>query len=231
MAGRRPLTPIEERLLLKITRRLRPRDRALVTAQWLTGFRISEILSLRVGGVLRNGTLVEKIGIAPRNMKGGYGRTRWVPVLPELQRALESYLGWLRRRVILHPDQPLFISRVGRADGSAKPIGRERARLIIQRAFASAGILDDGRLGTHSLRKTWAKHVYKNSGNCLMTLKAALNHSDVAVTQAYLSVEEDDVMKAIRGCDFTRKPRVRAPKVAVLAPPAAEPSLAPAAAA
>ena len=100
-----------------------------------------------------------------------------------------------RRRVILHPDQPLFISRVSRADGSAKAIGRERARLIIQRAFVSAGILDDGRLGIHSLRKTWAKHVYRHSGNCLMTLKAALNHRDVAVSQAYLSVEEDDVMK------------------------------------
>ncbi|HTL67250.1 MAG TPA: tyrosine-type recombinase/integrase [Lacunisphaera sp.] len=210
MAGRRPLTAIEERQLLKVVRRLPPRDRALVTAQWLTGFRISEILSLKLGDIMRGGVLVEKIGIAPRNMKGGYGRTRWVPVLPELQRALESYLGWLRRRIILDSDLPLFDSRVSQADGSAKAIGRERARLIIKRAFASAGILDDGRLGTHSLRKTWAKHVYRNSGNDLMILKAALNHSDVAVTQAYLSVEEEDVVRAIRGCDFTRKPRSKA---------------------
>lgn len=121
---------------MKVTRRLCPRDRALVTAQWLTGFRISEILSLKLGGIMRNGVLVEKIGIAPRNMKGGYGKTRWVPVLPELHRALESYLGWLRRRIILDPDLPLFDSRVSRSDGSAKAIGRERARLIIKRAFA-----------------------------------------------------------------------------------------------
>ena len=92
MAGRRPLNKIEERQFLKVTRKLPKRDRALCTAQWLTGFRISEVLSLTIGSVLRNGELVQKIGIAPRNMKGGYGRTRWVPVLPELQRALESYL-------------------------------------------------------------------------------------------------------------------------------------------
>lgn len=75
MAERRPLTAIEERQLLKITRRLPPRDRALVTAQWLTGFRISEILSLKLGEIMRGGALVEKIGIAPRNLKGGSGRT------------------------------------------------------------------------------------------------------------------------------------------------------------
>lgn len=207
MAGRRPLNKMEERQFLKVTRKLPPRDRALCTAQWLTGFRISEVLSLKISSIVRNGELVGKIGIAPRNMKGGYGRTRWVPVLPELQRALERYLGWLRRRVDLDPDLPLFLSRVSKSDGQPKAIGRERARLIVQRTFARAGILDDGRLGTHSLRKTWAKHVYRNSGNDLMILKAALNHSCVSVSQAYLAVDEDEVAAAILGCDFTRKPR------------------------
>lgn len=37
-------------------------------------------------------------------------------------------------------------------------------------------------------------------------MKAALNHISVEVSQAYLSVEEEDVVRAIRGCDFTRKP-------------------------
>src|SRR4051812_49157858 len=46
MAGRRPLTRPEERALIRIARRLRPRDRALVTALWSTSFRISEILAL-----------------------------------------------------------------------------------------------------------------------------------------------------------------------------------------
>jgi integrase len=88
-------------MLLSVVRELSPRDRCLITAQWFTGFRISEILSLTVGSVLRNGAIVSKIGVAPRNMKGGYGRTRWIPVLPELNRALGSYLGWLRRRLEL----------------------------------------------------------------------------------------------------------------------------------
>lgn len=205
MAGRRSLSPLEERLLLSVVRELCPRDRCLITAQWFTGFRISEILSLTVGSVLRSGEIVSKMGIAPRNMKGGYGRTRRIPVLPELHRALFSYLGWLRQRFELTADMPLFISREGDQSGNLRPLTRESARRIMHGAYAAAAIQNDGRLGTHTLRKTWARNVYKNSGNDIMILKSALNHSDVSVTQKYLEADEDDVMAAIAKCDFTRK--------------------------
>jgi len=208
MAGRRALIPLEERMLLSVVRELPPRDRCLITAQWFTGFRISEILSLTVGSVLRSGEIVSKIGVAPRNMKGGYGRTRWIPVLPELHRALESYLGWLRRRLELSAGMPLFLSREGDRDGNLRPLTRESARRIMHAAFAAAGVENDGRLGTHTLRKTWARKVYKNSGNDIMILKAALNHSDVSVTQKYLEADEDEVMAAIAKCDITRTQKV-----------------------
>lgn len=204
MAGRRPLTHTEERQLLRIVWDLDPRDRALITAQWLTGFRISEILSLTVGSVLRDETVVGKIGIAPRHMKGKRGTTRWVPVLPELRRALESWIGHMRRRWALTPDLPLFLSREENPDGIARPLTRHTARRIIHRAFAEAGVTNDGRLGTHTLRKTWARNVYRNSGNDIMVLKAALHHSDVSITQKYLEAEEDAVEAAIRRCDLSR---------------------------
>lgn len=60
-------------------------------------------------------------------------------------------------------------------------------------------------MGTHTLRKTWARKVYKHSGNDIMILKAALNHSDISATQKYLEADEDKVMAAIAKCDFTRK--------------------------
>jgi integrase len=125
----------------------------------MTGFRISECLSLTVSSVFRNDHLAAKIGVAPRNLKGGYGQTRWVPVLPELARALESYLGWLRHRLNLLPDMPLFLSRESTPDGHMRPLSRESARLIVRDALAKVGIEDDGRLETHSLRKTFAGNV------------------------------------------------------------------------
>jgi integrase len=90
-----------------------PRNRALVTARWMTGFCISEVLRWTVGTVTRNSQIISKIGLSQRQMKGGYGKTRWVPLLPELRRALEGHVGWLERRLILSPDLLLFLSREG----------------------------------------------------------------------------------------------------------------------
>lgn len=184
-----------------------PRDRALVTAQWMTGFRISEVLRWTVGTVLRNGEIVSKIGLPPRQMKGGYGKTRWVPLLPELRRALESYLGWLERRLVLAPDLPLFLSRENDAAGNARAISCDMARHLIKAAFTRAKIEDDGRLGSHSLRKTWAMKIYQASGKDILIVSAGLNHSSVAVTQRYLEPDENEVMAAMKACDFTRRPR------------------------
>jgi integrase/recombinase XerD len=221
MAGRRPLTHDEERRLLRVVRNLKPRDRAMVTAQWFTGFRISEVLSLTVASVWRNDQLVPNIGITPRHLKGHDGRTRWVPVLPELSGALHRHLAHLRRKYALTPDLPLFLSRKGNPDSTVRAITREAARQVIRGAFAGAGIEDDGRLGTHTLRKTFARSVYQHSGNDLMVLKSALGHSDVAVTQKYLEVDENRVAAAIAKVDFTRKPRKAAPVTAPVAAPEA----------
>ncbi len=81
--------------------------------------------------------------------------------------------------------------------------------------------MDDGRLGTHTLRKTFARSVYQNSGNDLMVLKSALGHSDVSVTQKYLEIDEDLVAVAIAAVDFTRKPRKPAPVATPVTVPAA----------
>jgi integrase len=210
MAGRRSLTSLEERALLRVVRRLPPRDRALITVQWFTGFRIHEVLSLKLGSVLRAGDIVEKIGVAPRHLKGGRGRTRWVPVLPEMHRALQALVGWYARRLELDPELPLFLSRECDGGGDARPLSDESARRILHRAFAAAGIANDGRLGTHTLRKTFARKVYEVSGHDILLVKRALHHSDISVTQAYLEADEARVSWAIAQGDFTA--RRRAPR-------------------
>lgn len=211
MAGRRPLTPEEERRFLHVARGVEPRDRLLVTMQWQTGFRISETLSLTVGSVMRDGTVLDVIGVAPRHLKGRRGTTRRVPLLPESRRALEAYLGHLGRGLILTPDLPLFLSRKGNPDGTVRPLSREAARRIVMGVFEAAGIKDDGRLGTHTLRKTWASNVYASGDHDIMLLKAALGHKNVSTTQRYLEVDGEAVMAAIRGVDFTRRARRQNP--------------------
>lgn len=206
MPGRRPLTQLEERRLLRTVRKLHPRDRALVTAQWFTGFRISEILSLTIGDVFRGGHIRGRIGIAPRRLKGGYGTTRYVPVLPELERALKSHIHRLGLKFELRSTMPLFPS-IRTREGEIQPMTRSGAQRLLRRVMFQAGLEDDGRLGTHSLRKTFARSVYRSSGNDLMVLRAALGHSSVSVSERYLEVSSDEVESAIRAVDFTRGPR------------------------
>lgn len=205
MSGRRPLTPEEERRFLRTLRKLDPRDRALFTTQWLTGFRISEVLSLSVGSVFRKGQLVEQIGVPPRRLKGKRGGTRWVPMAPELRRALTPLLRVLEKQHGLTPELPLFVSRMRGPDGSPKPMTRFLADKLLKRTCALAGIDDDGRLGTHSLRKTFARNVYRNSGNDIMVLKAALHHSSLATTEKYLEASEEEVRAAILASDPSRR--------------------------
>lgn len=209
MPGRRPLSIPEERKLLRALRRTPARDAALVTAQLMTGFRISEILSVTVGQVWRDGAVLTRLGIAPRKMKGGYGRTRWVPILPTLRRALERHLHCLARRYELTPDLPLFLSRQSEPDGSARALSRESAHRIVHAAFRRAGIVNDGRLGTHTLRKCWVRATYLGGHRDIHLLCAALQHSSVAVSARYLEVDAEELERAMRAIDRSRAPRRR----------------------
>jgi len=193
----------EEVRLLRVARSLPTRERLLITAQWQTGLRISSTLSLTVASVLRNSAVPEMLGVTPQYLKGRRGTTRWIPIMAELRQAIEAHLAHLRQLHELRGDLPLFLSRKANPDGTVRPLSRESARRVLAEAFAAAGIEDDGRLGSHSLRKSWARTVYRNSGNDLMVLKSALGHRDVATTQKYLEPEEDRVLAAIRGVDFT----------------------------
>lgn len=219
MAGRRPLTRDEEEELLATPQELNPRDRALVTTLWMTGFPISEVLSLTYGSVWRAHEMLPAIGVAPAHLKGGYGRTRWILILSELWAALEALHNWLRLRFELRHDLPLFVSCEGDDDGYARPLSREQARTIIMATFEKAGIRNDGRLGTHTLRKTWARNVYDAAGKDIMVLRDALGHADIGTSQRYLDVGRDRVLEAIRSSTLStpspvasrRKVRRKAP--------------------
>lgn len=206
MAGCRPLTRPEERRLLSVVRRLPPRDRALITTQWFSALRISATIGLTVGQVWRHNALVAEIAIPPRNLKGKRGRTQRIAVTRELARALTHQLWWLRLKYKLTPELPLFPSRQAGPDGGVRPLTRIQAHTIIKHAFARAGILDDGRLGSHCLRKTAAAKAWAHCKDPLV-LRDLLGHADLRTSQLYLDSNESAVRAALLAGDFTRRPR------------------------
>jgi integrase len=205
MAGSRSLTSLEARALIRHVRNIRPRDRSLLTCQLFTGFRISEILSLTIGHISENGRIREKMGLSPRFLKGGYGNTRWIPICPELRRALEGYLSTRDDRQ--KTDAPLFPSREAGASGVARSLGRSAAEKLIKAQLIAIAEGDHQGLSTHSLRKTWARELYERSGHDILLVRDGLGHSSVDITQRYLATNRDRLDELILRGDWTRQSR------------------------
>jgi len=154
--------------LIRLARKLPPRDRLLITLQLFTGFRIHEVLSITIAQIWRDGRVPPALGVRPGCLKGNSGSTRYVPIVPELRRAAEDYLkerlpgGLHGFDATKHPQvarEPLFVSRQQDVmTKAARSVCRCQGYRIIKDAFAKARIYDDGRLGTHSLRKSFAHY-------------------------------------------------------------------------
>ena len=71
---------------------------------------------------------------------------------------------------------------------------RQTAHDILKTAFVSAGL--NGKLATHSLRKSFAQRVYEQS-NDIYLVQELLGHKSVSTTQRYLGVNYADARAAV----------------------------------
>jgi integrase len=188
MAGCRALTEAEVALISRsFGGKYTARDRALFLVGVHTGFRISELLSLRVGDVWQYGQLTETVSVARRHMKRKReGRTvRFHPV------AQQAVLAWLGQHPLpWHPETFLFRSR----EGDNRPLQRIQAWQILHDAFVSNQL--QGHVSTHSMRKTFAARVYAKTSN-LRNVQKLLGHADLSSTGKYLDSATPEELDAI----------------------------------
>ncbi|KAA0944164.1 site-specific integrase [Sporosarcina sp. ANT_H38] len=141
-----------------------------------SGLRISDILQLRVSDTERAYfNLVE--------MKTD--KKKRIEMTPNLRKELKEYVEGKE------PHEFLFQSR----EGVNKAIGRSMAYKILRDAAAHVD-LDD--IGTHTLRKTFGYHFYKQYKN-IAILQKIFNHSDPKVTLGYIGIDQDEMDKAMKG--------------------------------
>jgi integrase len=185
MKGCRPLTDIEiESVMTKLET---TRDKTLFQVGLNCGFRISEILSLKISDVIRNGKIMDSVSVERKYMKRKQeGRT--VLLNQKAKNALQALVIEMGNA---SSDSFLFKS----AKGFNKPLTRIGAWCALKKGFDAAKL--DGKVATHSMRKTFAAKIYEKLNGDLLGVQKALAQKNYNSTLAYLSFKQDKVDDAI----------------------------------
>ena len=183
MKGTRPLDNDEIRSVSTcFTGTFKVRNRGLFMLGASTGGRISELLSLCIGDVWQNDKAVTDLLFEKSVVKGGEV-SRAVPVNADGRRAIDDLIVWHREKYRgVASTRPLFPSRNQKG---TVPMNRQTAHEMLKQAFIAAGL--NGKLATHSLRKSFAQRVYEHSGDIYL-VQELLGHRSVSTTQKYLGV-------------------------------------------
>ena len=190
MKGSRPLTRQQVKGLLALTSSIR--EQTLLTLGFCTGYRISELLSLKVADVSTNGIIHSHVTVKAANTKTKTGRT--VLLNADAQKALRRLVDVIGTNA--NGQSPLFVNRKHDANGNLKAISRQQAHDLLKALFAKIG--EFGNVSTHTLRKTFAARIYEQTGK-LEIVQIALGHKSINSTISYLAFGNDDLNRAIMG--------------------------------
>ena len=200
MKGTRPLDNTEIRLVSAcFDGTFASRNRGLFMLGVSTGGRISELLSLTIGDVYQNGKAVTDLLFDKSIVKGGEV-SRAVPVNTDGRTAIAGLIGWHREKYkTIASTRPLFSSR--NKNGSVA-MNRQTAHEMLKKAFQAAGL--NGKLATHSLRKSFAQRVYEESGDIYL-VQELLGHRNVSTTQKYIGVNYATAREAVEAMALDTK--------------------------
>ncbi len=140
-----------------------PRDALLFSFGIYTGLRISDILKFKVKDVIGN-----SYNIREKKTK----KQKIYDFNNNLKKEINQYIA------NMDPDEYLFKSR----EGKNKSITRQRAYQVIKKACNDNKIYN---VGTHTLRKTFGYHAYKNKKDVAL-LMDIFNHSNESITLRYI---------------------------------------------
>lgn len=154
------------------------RDWAVLLLLYGAGLRIGEAMAL-TGAILPLGATIV--------VTGKRAKTRIVPLLPQVRRAIEDYAAQLPWTV--GPDEPLFRGAKG------GPLAAGVVRRSVQGARGRLGLGD--RTTPHALRHSFATHLL-GRGADLRALQELLGHASLSSTQVYTAVDAAHLMDVYR---------------------------------
>ncbi len=154
------------------------RDWAVLLLLYGAGLRISEGLGL-TGEILPLGDRIR--------VTGKRGKTRVVPLLPQVKAAIEAYLAVCPHAAAR--DEPLFRGARG------GPLSPALIRRAVQGARGRLGLHE--RTTPHALRHSFATHLL-GRGADLRSLQELLGHASLSSTQIYTQVDAAHLLDVYR---------------------------------
>jgi site-specific recombinase XerD len=107
---------------------------------------------------------------------------------------LARYLG-VKHVHDLDSANPIFCLQIRDKNGTRRAIARETAWRILEEVVGGNELT--GKIGTHSMRKAFASHMYNRLERDLVKVQRAMRHSNIHSTVNYLSFREEEVLNAI----------------------------------
>lgn len=160
----------------KVLAKSSQRDLLLFVLGINTGIRISDLLTLKVCDVWEKGQVKEFLYL--------YDEKRQEGNLHYLNRKVREELEKYITLTPLKENDYLFKSQK-----DDLPITRQQAYRIINQAARDAGVL--GKVGTHTLRKTFGYHAFR-AGVAISLLMKIFHHYSPAETLKYIGVDKEE---------------------------------------
>ncbi|RKS53869.1 integrase/recombinase XerC [Gillisia mitskevichiae] len=156
------------------------RDLTIVTMFYATGIRRSELVGVKLQDLDLQNRLIKVLG--KRN------KERYIPLLPELCKQLQFYLGF-RDKITSENNTELFLTEKG------DKIYETLVYRIINNYFSEAS--NKLKKSPHILRHSFATHLLNHGAN-LNSVKELLGHSSLASTQVYTHSNIAELSKVYR---------------------------------
>ena len=158
----------------------RMRDRAMFDLAIDSKLRGCDIVKIKIGDIVLGGRVRSRAIVVQQKTKR--------PVQFELlDHAQGSLNAWLERRGGTVTDY-VFPSRIDHA----KPISTRQYARLVEEWVNGIGLRRED-YGTHSLRRTKAAMIYKQTGN-LRAVQILLGHTKIESTVRYLGVDVEDAL-------------------------------------
>lgn len=161
----------------------------LIEMLYATGLRVSELVGLPLSAIGKNDDHLI--------VEGKGGKERMVPLSKPAQKALSNYLSVRKQHLSQSenaaPSQGkwLFPSKTSLSGH----LTRQRFAQLLKDLAKDAKV-DDDRVSPHVLRHAFATHLL-NNGADLRSVQKMLGHADIATTQIYTHILNEDAKKTL----------------------------------